>query len=288
MKVLQWNIQWCRGLDGVVDPARIARRALGYGAPEVICLQEVAINYPALAGSSGEDQMAALAAALPGYTAVFAPAVDVPAEGGGRRQFGNAIFSRLPVRQVYRHSLPWPADEAVPNMPRVALEAVIETPFEAPFDRVRVTTTHLEYYSQSQRDAQVGRLRGLHAEACDHAHATPSTRYASGPFQPFARPQPALLTGDFNFPTGPADPHYQRLQDPLAPSVPRYVDAWRALKGAAPHAPTFCVHDRAHGDGPYCCDFVFVTEDLAPRLERIEIDGENRDSDHQPVLVEIL
>lgn len=287
MKLLQWNIQWCRGLDGVVDPARIARRALGYGAPEVLCFQEVAINFPALAGSKGEDQMAMLSAALPGYTPVFAPAVDVPAEGGGRRQFGNAIFSRLPVRQVYRHSLPWPADDEVPNMPRVALEAVIGTPLEAPFDLVRVTTTHLEYHSPSQRDAQVGRLRGLHAEACGHAHGTPSALRDSGPFKPFVRPQPAILTGDFNFPTGPADPHYARLQEPVSPAAPRYVDAWRALNGEAPHAATFCVHERAHGKEPYCCDFVFVTEDLALRLERIEIDGDNRDSDHQPVLVEI-
>jgi len=287
MKLLQWNIQWCRGLDGVVDPARIARRALGYGEPEVLCFQEVAINYPALAGSSGEDQVAALAAALPGYTPVFAPAVDVPAEGGGRRQFGNLILSRLPVWQVYRHSLPWPADAGVPSMPRVALEAVIEFPFEAPFDRLRVCTTHLDFYSAIQRDAQIGRLRGLHAEACSHAHEAPSDRSPSGPFQPFVRPQPAILTGDFNLPDGTADVHYARLQEPVSPSAPRYVDAWRALHGDAPYPPTFCVHERAHGRAPYSCDFVFVTEDLAPRLERIEIDGENRDSDHQPVLIEI-
>jgi len=71
MKLLQWNIQWCRGMDGVVDPARIARVARAMGDPDVACFQEVAINFPALAGSSGEDQVELLKREFPGYTAVF-------------------------------------------------------------------------------------------------------------------------------------------------------------------------------------------------------------------------
>ena len=27
MRLLTWNVQWCRGIDGVVDPARIVREA---------------------------------------------------------------------------------------------------------------------------------------------------------------------------------------------------------------------------------------------------------------------
>ena len=48
MKLLQWNIQWCRGMDGVVDPARIARFAKSFADPDVMCFQEVAINFPSL------------------------------------------------------------------------------------------------------------------------------------------------------------------------------------------------------------------------------------------------
>src|SRR4051812_9726801 len=151
MKLLQWNIQWCRGMDGVVDPARIARFAKSFADPDVICFQEVAINYPALAGSSGEDQVELLKSHFPGYTAVFGVAGEVPDETGGRRQFGNLLLSRLPVRQSFRHTLPWPAESDTPSMPRVAIEAVIE----APFGLVRVITTHLEYYSARQRIAQV-------------------------------------------------------------------------------------------------------------------------------------
>ncbi len=56
MKLLTWNIQWGRGCDGRVDLDRIARVARA-AEPDVICLQEVAVNFPGLAGSSGEDQV---------------------------------------------------------------------------------------------------------------------------------------------------------------------------------------------------------------------------------------
>lgn len=282
MKLIQWNIQWCRGLDGRVDPRRIAEAARSFADFDVLCLQEVAANYPALAGSAGEDQVAALSALLPEYEPVFAAAVDAPGGHGSRRRFGNMIFSRYPVRQVFRHSLPWPAHADTPSMPRIALEAVIEAPFGA----VRVTTTHLEYYSDIQRMAQVERLRELQAEACGQARARSSARYDSGPFQPLARPVPAILCGDFNLPKGPDDPMYARIQAPIAPDVPRYLDSWKQLSPNVPHPPTFCLHDRQHGATPYCCDFVFVSDDLAARIVAARVDGDTQASDHQPVIVE--
>ena len=70
------------------------------------------------------------------------------------------ILSRLPMRQVYRHLLPSPIDPGVNGMPRIAVKAVVA----APFGDVRVITTHLEYYSQKQRSAQVEALRAIYAE----------------------------------------------------------------------------------------------------------------------------
>jgi endonuclease/exonuclease/phosphatase family metal-dependent hydrolase len=273
MRLLQWNIQWCRGMDGVVDPARIVRVTRELGDPDVCCFQEVAMNYPALAGSKGEDQALLLAHAFKGYTAHLVSGVDVPDGAGHRRRFGNMILSRLPVRQVLRHSLPWPAEDDTPSMPRVALEAVIE----APWGPVRVTTTHLEYYSELQRAAQVARLRQLHAEAVEHSKARPSARYDSGPFLPFPRPASSILTGDFNM----------KPDDPLVAELLRdYRDAWQIAHGAAAHPPTFCVHGKDYGSAPYCCDFVFVTADLAPRVTAVRVDLDCVASDHQPVLVE--
>jgi len=273
MRLLQWNIQWCRGMDGVVDPARIAGVARELGDPDVCCFQEVATNFPALAGSKGEDQALLLAHAFKEYSTLLVSGVDVPDGAGGRRRFGNLILSRLPVHQVLRHSLPWPGEDDTPSMPRVAVEAVLE----APWGPLRVTTTHLEYYSAAQRAAQVARLRELNAEALAHSRARPSARYDSGPFHPFQRPASAILTGDFNM----------KPDDPLvAELLADFKDAWRLAHPAEPHPPTFCLHGKEHGAAPYCCDFVFVSEDLAPRIRSVRVDLDCQASDHQPVLVE--
>ena len=179
MKLLSWNIQWCRGVDGRVDPARIARVIRELADADVICLQEVARGFDTLVGSRGEDQFALLVAEFPGYTAIEGIAVDVPNDNGGRRQFGNLLLSRLPLRQAWRHLLPWPADADYADMQRVAVEAVIEAP---DVGDLRVTTTHLAYYSAAQRLAQVAALRDLHAAAQGHGRPPERADASRGPF----------------------------------------------------------------------------------------------------------
>ena len=276
MRLLSWNVQWCRGLDGIVDPARIVREARGLADPDVLCLQEVSVGFTELPGSRGEDQLAALRDQLPGYTVFYAAAVDVPTGGGGRARFGNVVASRLPVGRVLRHTLPWPPASA-PSMPRAAVEATVQAPFGA----VRITSTHLEYYSSRHRAAQIERLRELHGEARD---ADPGEQ-AEGPFRRLARPQSAIVCGDFNMP--PDDPVRARLLEAFLEDTPRLVDAWEALHPGEPHPPTFRVHERKEGEAPYCCDYVYVSEDLRPRLKSIMVEGMNRASDHQPVVVEL-
>ena len=280
MQLITWNIQWCRGCDGAVAPERIIRVCREMADFDVLCFQEVPRNYRDLAGSRGEDQFAALAGLLPGFTLVEGIAVDVRADDEGRRQFGNAIFSRRPVLQVFRHLLPFPADPAVPGMQRVAVEAVLDSD-SGP---LRVTTTHLAYYSQAQRAAQVGRLRGLQAEAAGHAADLPHRD--GGPFCTMPRPASAILTADFNFRS--EDPLYGLLQVPLAGSAPAYRDSWRIAHPGEPHQPTLGVHDKEQWpEEAFCCDFIFVTEDLAPRVEDVIVNGATDASDHQPILLKL-
>jgi len=258
-------------MDGRVDPARIARKAMALCDPDVCCFQEVAANFATLEGSAGEDQAGRLEQLFPGYSAHFAAAVDIPDGRGGRRRFGNMILSRIPVRQVFRHSLPWPSDPGVPNMPRMALEAVVE----APWGPVSVVTTHLEFYSAKQRAAQVECLIEQQAERAAHAPAPPAR--ATGAFEPFARSAASILTGDFNM--RPEDPLVARL-------LAVWRDAWAlANPGAAP-PPTFGLHDKRFESEPYRCDYVLVTPDLVPRVAAVRIDVAAQESDHQPVVVE--
>ena len=271
MRIVSWNVQWCRGIDGVVDPARIASELRRIADPDVACLQEIASGFADLPGSRGEDQPAALGRELPDYETAVGWGIDVPGGGRARKRFGNMILSRLPLGRVRRHSLPWPASATQPSMPRVAVEAIVE----APFGPLRVVSTHLEYYLAEHRAAQVARLAQLRLEwLAVRKHVD-----ESGPFRSQPSPASTIVCGDFNLP--PDDPLHRQILDI------GFVDAWEALHPAVPHPPTFKLHERDEGESPYCCDFVFVTPDLVPRLRSIRIDADNLASDHQPLILEL-
>jgi endonuclease/exonuclease/phosphatase family metal-dependent hydrolase len=166
-------------------------------------------------------------------------------------------------------------------MQRVALEAVLR----AGSQLVRVTTTHLAYYSLRQRAAQVERLRELHAEAAGHMPDLPHAEKLGGPFETFARPAAGILTADFNY--RPDDPLHSRMMAPFADGTPAYHDAWALVHGNKAHAPTIGVHDREQWPEAFCCDFIYVSGDIAPRVRGLNVDLETAASDHQPVLLEI-
>ena len=281
MKIVSWNVQWCLGSDGRVDPRRIVDEARAFADFDILCLQEVACNFPALKGSAGEDQFALIAAALPGYTALRGIAVDTPAADGSRRTFGNMILSRLPVRQVARVLLPSPVDPNHKQMPRMLLEAVVATRFGL----LRVMTTHLEYYSPLQREAQVQGVRSRHAEASAHARRDRPVDVSEGPFHSLPQTLSAVLTGDFN--CRPDDPAFARMVAPFDERELPFVDAWAMVHPGEPHAPTVGVHDREQWPEPFTCDFVFATRDLRPRLRGIEVDAGTAASDHQPVCLDL-
>jgi endonuclease/exonuclease/phosphatase family metal-dependent hydrolase len=280
MRIVSWNIQWGRGADGRVDLSRTAAEARRLSA-DLLCFQEVAVNHPTLPGGAAEDQVVWLSQSLPGYAAIYGVACDLPDPKGGRRLFGNLILSRLPVLQVFRHALPWPADPDVPSMPRLALEAVIV----APWGPLRLTTTHLEYYSQRQRLAQVEGLRRLHAEASGHDASLRPDASVDAPFAAFPRPASAVLCGDFNFPTDAAE--YTHLLQIIS-GAPPLIDAWTVARPGESHAATVGVNGAEWPDHHYCCDFIFVTPDLASRVASLRVIGDTAASDHQPVVVDLV
>jgi endonuclease/exonuclease/phosphatase family metal-dependent hydrolase len=283
VKIITWNIQWCRGVDRRVDPARVVAHAKALADFDLLCLQEVASNFadPRLAGSRGENQFAEIAQRLPGFTAVPGVIVDVPGDGAQRRHFGNLILSRFPVGQVFRHLLPYPVDPGLRGMPRIALEAVVKTPFGA----VRVITTHLEYYGTAKRTAQVEALRAIYAEGSAHARLGKIVDTGGGPFHDYPRPASTIITGDFNF--EPDDSLHARMVEPFADGSPSLSDAWQAAHPGAAHSSTFKIYEKEDpGEPEQHCDFIFVSADLVPRLQSIRVDQETQASDHQPVLAE--
>jgi len=274
-RLLTWNIQWGRGMDGRVDLARTATVVAALGA-DVVCLQEVAVHQPGLPGGADEDQPVRLRQLLPGYESVFAAGSDLPDGQGGRQQFGVMVLARWPLLQVLRHQLPWPADPQVPSMPRVALEAVVDLPAGP----LRIVTTHLEYYSMVQRTAQVEALRQIHAEGHRHGQVSRSGAETDPPFAVLPRGRRAVICGDFNF--GPESHEYRHLQAPIAADVPRLVDAWESVHPGLRHAPTAGVHG-GFSPVPIRCDFCFVSENQ-PVVE-MTVDLTVDASDHQPVVL---
>ena len=282
MQLITWNIQWGRGADGRVDLDRIVAHARRLADFDVLCLQEVSSGYPELPGCNGRDQFQYLVDLLPGFTAVAGVATDTPHPAGGRRTFGNMIFSRFPVLQVFRHLLPWPADPGVPSMQRIALEATLNTPLGL----VRVTTTHLEYYSSLQRVSQIERLRELHREATAQAGSVRPGLASEGPFFFGPRAAASILCGDFN--CLPESAEMARMLAAMDDATRPYRDAWEITHCGEPHAPTVGIYDKTQWpDPPFTFDFILVSEDLAGRIKEMRVDAMSDASDHQPVLLEL-
>ena len=197
---------------------------------------------------------------LPGFEVHFGAAVDERGPEGRRQRFGNLVATRLPVRQVRHHALPWSSDGGVRSMPRMCTSVTVHSALGP----VRLMTTHPEFYSARQRMAQTRALLDLHLEACAHAAQPTLAEDSGGPFQSKAHTASAILCGDFNLERH--EPEYGVLgADPVVPRATVLRDAWPLAHGSRPPAPTFRLHDRRYGTEPISCDYVLVSDDLAPR-----------------------
>jgi endonuclease/exonuclease/phosphatase family metal-dependent hydrolase len=279
MIIITWNVQSARTAAGAADWQQVAASLERLSGFDILCLQEVSSGFLARDGSDGGDGFAQLAARLPGYHATSAIALDVAGDGdgGGRRRLGCMSFSRYPIVQVLRHSLPWPADPTVPSMPRSVLELTLDTPRGL----LRVLNAHLEYFSETQRLAQVDGLRRLQQEACAHARAPRAGLDADGPFAAIPRALDAVLLGDFNM--LPGSPSRARLLAPFEDGTPAWRDAWQLARPGQAHAPTVGIR----GDDPFTFDYAFVGAGLAPRVRSLRVDDAAGGSDHQPLLLEL-
>lgn len=279
MKLMSYNVQWFRGVDGVVDPARTLNAARAFSDFDVLCLQEIAQDYPGLAGGGDFDQPARVAALLPGYQVFYTPGLDeLRGDGSARRKrFGNLIATRLPVLQVEHAQLPWLADASGPSMRRVCTVLTVQTRSGL----LRVMTTHLEYFAASQRQAQTARLRALHAEANALARTVGTQAMGQGTYGAKPHTTRALLCGDFNCEVG--TPEYAQL---TAPGEDAFVDVFRHLHPGAAQPGTFGLYDHTYMKQPIACDFVFASPEVAPLARSFRVEQQLQCSDHQPVVVE--
>jgi endonuclease/exonuclease/phosphatase family metal-dependent hydrolase len=288
MKLVTWNTQWCKGIDGIVSAQRIVHGARAMADFDVLCLQEISQNYPCLTGDTPQDQPAEIARLLPGYEVVFGAAIDEqPSHQHGqhsRQRFGNLIASRLPVLEVQHFVLPSPVGPGQPHpwMPRQCTVCTVQ----APWGPVRIMTTHLEYYSETQRLAQAQALRHIHQSLCQQSRYQPlvTADDLDTPYQSKPHTTDVILCGDFNFELNSAP--YEAITTPRSDDP--LVQAWALMNPNEPHPPTFRLFDDTYGPDAVSCDFCFLSESIAPRLKHIVVDTNTQVSDHQPVMIEVV
>jgi len=285
-----YNIQYGTGRDGRVDLARVAA-AVAHA--DVIALQEVE-RFAARTGMV--DQAAALAALLPTHHWSYGPGMDIDAsvvDAGGRvtmrrRQFGNMLLSRTPLRAVRNHLLPKYATVAQYSLQRAALEAVVDTPRGRP---LRVYSTHLSHLADGDRGPQLDALLDIHRRAPSEGAGWCGERDDPGwtdgrPAVPM--PREAMLMGDFNL--AHDSPLYERVVGPWSEQYGRmtnpegFVDCWVATGHREDEGVTCLSGSLNSGQR---IDFCFASAALAPALRRAWIDPDAQGSDHQPIFVEL-
>jgi endonuclease/exonuclease/phosphatase family metal-dependent hydrolase len=143
-RILTYNVHRCLGVDGVLDPGRIAA-VIAACQPDIVALQELDVGR---LRTGGVDQAQAIADRL-GMQMHFHPALRVMEE-----QYGDAILTTRPSRVVRAGALP--GLKAKPGVePRGALWAAVQ----AQGGEVQVINTHMGLRGQ-ERLNQIEALLG--------------------------------------------------------------------------------------------------------------------------------
>jgi endonuclease/exonuclease/phosphatase family metal-dependent hydrolase len=263
-----YNIHYGVGADGKYDIMRVADAVAG---ADIICLQETARGWPQ---NGYADQAAEIARKLNRYFRFHGPmetdGSTVSADGwitNRRLSFGNAIVSRCPIQ--------WSRGVMLPKMRLIRgfdlQRGYIEAAIAVPSGPLRVYCTHLSHVGPRQRLPQVTALM----EGVKRAALSGGTWEGTAPNSfMWQKPAPAvpasaIVAGDFNFTS--AQTEYRDVMNDLA-------DAWTAAGNSEDGVESFPREGRI--------DHVFVTYDLAAKVEKAWIGHGIEASDHWPVFVE--
>ncbi|MEE8365158.1 MAG: endonuclease/exonuclease/phosphatase family protein [Gammaproteobacteria bacterium] len=284
MKLVTYNIQYGKGLDGQVDLDRIADEIHG---ADIIALQEVERFWPR---TGNVDQVAELYTHFNDYYWAYGAGVDLHVEGSTpqaprRRQFGNMLLSRFPLLYSRHHLLPKYGSTGPLSIQRSAIEASIHIGDFA----IRFYSVHLTHLSAETRLPQIEKLLDIHQKA--QYEGAPVSGNLSGMdlesgVDSQQVPDLAIMMGDFNF--QPDSREYNRIIGPISDygghvSNPvGLVDAWCE-----------CGNDKMDGKTsdvnkvPARLDYCFVSAQIRDRIKSCRVDTTATGSDHRPVWIEI-
>ena len=160
LKIVTYNIQYCKGQDDRIDPDRIASEIKG---ADIMALQEVDRHWPR---TGNVDQVAEIRKHFPEHYCVYGPGVDLHTEVSSpadpaRRQFGNMVLSRYPMVFSRNHLLPKLGSIDALSVQRSSLETTLDVNGTL----LRVSSLHLSHLSTADRMPQVERILTLHRDA---------------------------------------------------------------------------------------------------------------------------
>ncbi|WP_369131222.1 endonuclease/exonuclease/phosphatase family protein [Modestobacter roseus] len=249
VRLVTFNVHHGVGDDGRHDLPRLARLLADVDA-DLICLQEVDRRFGPR--SEGVDQAELLSRALE-MDLAWGPAIDAPGpagseDGGDRRQYGNALLSRLPLLATEVHPLPGGGE------PRSALRVQVGLTDGA----LWVTTTHLSSGSAADRARQAAAVTELQITA------------------------PGVLVGDLNADAGAPElaALRERLSDAWQQAAARSDQGGRLSL----HREAGLTHPARRPR--VRIDQVWVTGGVSVADARV-LDGAGT-SDHHPLLVDLL
>lgn len=279
MKVVSYNIQFGRGLDGVIDLVRTCRAIRG---ADIICLQEVDQGWKR---SDEKDQDLEIAGLMPSYYFVYGSSFDVDASNRAahgavinrRRRHGNMILSRWPILSSRNLNLPKQHYPDKFNMQMTCVEAVIDTGAIV----TRVYSYHAGYLDSAERLDQVSYLAGVFARSPLEKGAWSGKQDIDGDDWSNQRNTPqmplsAIVCGDFN--AAPDTEEYQFLLEATG-----LIDCWRL--GDPGNRETSTLRKATSRDIQVSgkIDHILVTPDLCDHLKEVVIDDDAEGSDHKPI-----
>lgn len=194
LRILCYNIHYGQGNDGVYDLERLAE-VIKATDPDLVALQEVDV----VVRRSGRVHQAKRLGELTGLAVHYGPTQHY--EGG---LYGNAVLTKLPVREVLIHPLPY--TEATPELvtyPRGFIAVTVDAPGGIP---LRFVSTHFQHNVEEDRVAEAEAVNELLASEGD---ALPTILAGDINATPDSAPLRVLLTKWTN-----------ATDEPAAPTVP--------------------------------------------------------------------
>ncbi|MFK7850234.1 MAG: endonuclease/exonuclease/phosphatase family protein [Akkermansiaceae bacterium] len=153
LRVLCYNIHFCKGADERFDVERIAK-VIRAEAPDLVALQEIDVRTK----RSGKVHQLQMLAELTGMHGRFGPTQDY--HGG---LYGNGILSRHPFEDLLIEPLPYtPASRDVITYPRGLIAATVSL---GEGRSIRIVSTHFQHNLEEDRVAQAKAVNELFGDA---------------------------------------------------------------------------------------------------------------------------